>query len=490
MLTIFDLSARQATLTFLLSAAFREVVPHTKLIVEHSFTDGYFCHLENWAPITPEDTVKADSVMRQWLASDIPIESVCLSKPMVRHLFSQSHLMNKTAMVDLWPNKDISVIRLGDIVDYQIEPMCLDKSQLSLFELMSYDHGMLIRFPSILEPAHVQPFHDYPQLFEFIEEYEQWGSILHIESVAQLNEHIRTCAIRELVWVAEGLHEKKIAKIADAICENFPHRRIVFVAGPSASGKTTFAKRLSIQLRVNGFTTRHISMDDYFINRENIPADEHGHQDFESFEVLNTDLLTRRLDYLLRGYNIPVRRFNFSSGIGQDTDQRIQLSEKDIVIVEGIHGLNPQLTRELSGDDVCKIYVSAMTQLNIDGNHRFSTSDNRLLRRIVRDYKFRNYTPEDTFSRWDSIRRGEVTHIFPYQEGADHFFNSALIYELPILAKNVLPLLQCINPDYFLITQVNRLKLLLSLFIPLNESIVPGISLLREFIGKSEFDYS
>ncbi len=283
---------------------------------------------------------------------------------------------------------------------------------------------------------------------------------------------------------------KEIAKIADSIGENFPKKRIVFVAGPSASGKTTFAKRLSIQLRVNGFTTRHISIDDYFIDRDNIPVDEHGNQDFESFEVLNNVLLTDRLGALLKGNTIPERRFDFVSGTGQDTHKTIQLSEKDIVIVEGIHGLNPRLTQSLGVNRVSKIYVSAMTQLNVDGDHRFSTSDNRLLRRIVRDFKFRHYTPEDTFARWNSIRQGEVTHIFPYQEEADYFFNSALIYELPVLAKIVLPLLNDVDENFHLIEQVNRVKLLLSFFLPLDENVVPGISLLREFIGKSEFDYS
>ncbi|NQU68262.1 MAG: nucleoside kinase [Candidatus Marinimicrobia bacterium] len=490
MMTIFDLSARQATLTFLLSAAFRQVFPGSKLIVEHSFTDGYFCHRDDWSPITQQDADGLELVMRQWLADTTPIESVLLSKNDILKIFTHKQLVNKTAMIRRWPSEDVPMIRFGDIVDYQMEPMCLDKSQLSQFQLMPYDHGMLIRFPSILNPDRVMPFHDYPQLFEFIEEYEQWGSILHIESIAQLNDHVDTGTIRELVWVAEGLHEKKIAKIADSIGENFPKKRIVFVAGPSASGKTTFAKRLSIQLRVNGFTTRHISMDDYFIDRDDIPVDEHGNQDFESFEVLNNVLLTDRLGALLKGNAIPERRFDFVSGTGQDTHKTIQLSEKDIVIVEGIHGLNPRLTQSLGVNQVSKIYVSAMTQLNVDGDHRFSTSDNRLLRRIVRDFKFRHYTPEDTFARWNSIRQGEVTHIFPYQEEADYFFNSALIYELPVLAKIVLPLLNDVDEKFHLIEQVNRVKLLLSFFLPLDENVVPGISLLREFIGKSEFDYS
>lgn len=490
MVTIFDLSARQATLTFLLSAAFRQIFKNTRLIVEHSFTDGYFCHREDWKPISHRNTQNIEKIIRDWLHDPEPIISTHMSKTEILEIFSKQNLINKSAMIRVWPADDIPIIKFGKIIDYQIEPMCTDKSQLLKFELMPYDHGMLIRFPSVFEPERIIPFHDYPQLFEFIEEYEHWGSILHIESVNQLNTHVQAGTIRELVWVAEGLHEKKIVTIADAICSDFPRKRIVFIAGPSASGKTTFAKRLGIQLRVNGFTTKHISMDDYFINREDIPFDENGIQDFESFDVLNCDLLIKRLDALSKGKAIPERRFDFVSGTGQDTKNTIRPVKKDIIIVEGIHGLNPRLSDPLGKDRIHRIYVSAMTQLNIDADHRFSTSDNRLLRRIVRDFKFRHYTPEDTFHRWDSIRRGEARHIFPFQEEADFFFNSALIYELPVLAKIVLPLLKNVDNHFHLIDQVNRLKLLLSFFKPMNEKNVPGISLLREFIGKSEFSYS
>ncbi len=486
---LFELNARQATLAFLLVSAHRHLFPETDLVVEHSFADGYFCHRDHWQPIPDNHIRELEKTMRAWLEGPNPLESTHLRRDRLISYFQDHGHYKKVAILRRWKADPVPVIRFGDFLDYRFEPMCTRKEFLINFQLMSYDHGMLLRFPSLLNPGKISAFRDHPHLFEIVEEYEQWGSILKVESIPLLNEQIRKKNIRELVWVAEGLHEKKVSRIADALGRDFPTRRVVFIAGPSASGKTTFAKRLSIQLRVNGFTTKHLSLDDYFIDREDIPRDENGLQDFERIEVLNLPLLFDRLKRLLNGQTVPVRRFDFNTGMGSDTEDSIQLSHRDFIIIEGIHGLNPALTQNVAGGDVARIYVSAITQLNIDSHHRFSTSDNRLLRRMVRDHKFRGYTPEDTLSRWPSVRMGEEKNIFPYQEQADFFFNSALIYELPVLAGDALPLLNRVKPGYELYPQIERLRRLLTFFIPLEEDLVPGTSILREFIGNSQFKY-
>ena len=488
-MNIFELSSRQAALTFLLSAAYRTIYQGKKLVVEHSFADGYFCHRDNWEPITQGEADVLEQKVKSWLKNDTPLIEDEVDKPTLLNDYKKIGLRNKTEIITQWDVEKIPVIRFGRFSDYRFEPMCLDKKKLINFRLMSYDHGMLIRFPSVLNHGSIPDFHDHPHLFEIIDEYEKWGNVLNIESIRDLNEAVRNNSIRELMWVAEGLHEKKIGNIADELSNRFPTSRVISIAGPSSSGKTSFAKRLSIQLRVNGFTTKQMSMDDYFCDRDDIPVDENGEQDFEAFEILNNELLCDDLQRLLNGEAINRRKYNFTTGRGSVTNDEIMLKENDFIILEGIHGLNPLLTNNIADGNVSKIYVSAITQLNIDADHRFSTSDNRLLRRMVRDYKFRNYSPTETISRWHSVRLGEERNIFPYQDNADFFFNSALIYELPVLAGDVKPLLELIEEGNRFDDQIHRLKTLLSFFIPLEEEIVPGISILREFIGKSEFNY-
>ena len=484
-----NINAQQATLTFLLSSAYRHLFSTPPLVIEHSFADGLFCHHHDWSPIPHTHVSKLKHQITEWIVNDSPIKLTEKPKEWVLNKFESSGLSNKPAIIKKWGISPVPIVRFQDYWDYQIEPMMLDKNQLKQFDLIPYKNGMLLRFPTISSPHSIPTFKDKPMLFNIFEENEQWGEILGIESIPKLNEHIEYNGIKDLIWVAEGLHEKKLSQIADSISKLFNEKRVVSIAGPSSSGKTTFAKRLSIHLKVNGISTLQISMDDYFVDRDKIPSNENGEQNFESLDVLYSELLTDRIHTLLEGKAIPKRKYNFDSGKGIDCQNTISLEDKQCIILEGIHGLNPHLTKRIAEGNIHKIYVSAITQLNIDGDHRFSTSDNRLMRRMVRDHRFRGYTPEETILRWKSVRMGEEKNIFPFQEEAGFMFNSALIYELPVLAQYCTFLLSNIPKDFECFSEVKRLSTLTSFFNPLEEKKVPGISILREFIGGSDFDY-
>jgi uridine kinase len=485
-----NLKTSQATLAFLLSKAFKELLSPKMLVIEHSFGDGLFCHEANWEPVEEQEIKKIENRMRKYIASDHQLRFTTVPRDKVIEDLYKLNSPSKLAVAKRWNSDNIPVVKMDDYWDYQIDSMELDKSKLTDFELRKYNAGFLLRLPTMLEPGKIGPFIDHPKLFSVMEEHEQWGKILGVSTIRELNLAVDTGEIKDLIWVAEGLHEKKISNIADSLVEDFPQKRLICVSGPSSSGKTTFGKRLRIQLRVNGFRTLLISMDDYFIDRKMLPLDENGQKDFESIEGLDLDLLCLRLDKLLGGKEIPMRNFSFNSGTGNDSDEIMQLGDWDFVLIEGIHGLNPVLSNRIGQDRMNKIFVSAITQLNIDANHRISTSEDRLIRRIVRDHKFRGYTPEQTLKRWFSVRLGEEKNIFPYQEEAAFMFNSSLVYELPVLATYLVPLLAGIKIEKLEVeAQADQLVTYLSFFKMLNEELVPGISILREFIGKSEFSF-
>ena len=484
------LSSVHATQAFFLSGAFKKVFPDRLLVIEHSFGDSFFCHDVNFEPISSEDLHKLEKLMREWIDSDIPIVFTNWTK---QHFIEKLYKFNsksKIAIAKRWEQKNIPVAKYNKKYwDYILEPLTNDKSQLRKFALRKYKEGFLLRFATMLHPEGVGPFRDQPKLFKTMEEHQKWSEILGISTIDNLNDAIENDDIKELIWVAEGLHEKKISDIADEIVAGFPEKRIITIAGPSSAGKTTFSKRLKIQLRVSGFRSQTISTDDYFIARDLLPVDEEGKKDFETIDGLDVELLGKRINDLVDGKPIPHRLFDFDAGKGEDTKEMLKLGDWDIVIIEGIHGLNPKLTGQFDKDRVEKLYVSAITQMNVDANHRISTSDNRLLRRLVRDNKFRGYSSEQTLDRWPSVRLGEENNIFPYSEEANFIFNSSLVYEFPVLAKYVRPLLKDVSGDEDTIRLAKRLDLFLSFFADLNEKYVPGTSLLREYIGGSDFKY-
>ena len=484
------LSSVHATQAFFLSGAFKKVFPDRLLVIEHSFGDSFFCHDVNFDPISTEELKKLENLMREWINSDKPLTFESWSKEKFTEKLYKFNSHSKLEIAKRWEGDKVPIARYDKKYwDYIIEPFTSNKTQLKKFALRKYNDGFLLRFATLLHPNSVAPFRDQPKLFKTMEEHQKWSKILGVSTIGDLNDAVENGDIKELIWVAEGLHEKKVSDIADEIVSGFPEKRIITIAGPSSAGKTTFSKRLKIQLRVNGFRSQTISMDDYFINRELVPIGEDGKKDFESIEGLDIDLLVKRINVLVDGKAISERRFDFDSGIGRDIDNKIKLGDWDFIIIEGIHGLNPKLTEQFGDGRVEKLYVSAITQMNIDANHRISTSENRLLRRLVRDNKFRSYTPEQTLERWPSVRLGEENNIFPHSEEANFIFNSSLVYELPVLAKYARPLLQKVKGNDSVQQLAHRLDLFLSFFILLDEKYVPGISLLREYIGKSDFKY-
>ena len=479
--------AAQNTVLFLLSKAFNELFQPRLIVIEHSFGDGLFCHAVNWEKISEDEIQRLEKQLIDWISNPTPIILASRPKQNVHRDLESIHSLSKLELIQQWDMDPIPIVHYGPYWDLQLGGMETDKSLLNNFKLLKYNDGFIIRFQN--NEGVFPPFKDQPRLFSIIEEHEKWGAILGVSTIRELNELIRNGNIREMIWVAEGLHEKKISNISDKLVEEFPEKRIITIAGPSSSGKTTFAKRLGIQLRVNGFNTIQISMDDYFINRNNLRPNADGQIDFETIAAINTDILCEHLGKLLNGHPVHMRKYNFVSGTGKESEEAVQLGKWDFILLEGIHGLNPVLAKTLGKKYLHRIYISAITQMNIDANHRISTSDNRLLRRMVRDHKFRGYSSIETLARWPMVRKGEDVNIFPFQEEADYMFNSSLVYELPVLAKYALPLLREIDSESEFATEAERLKTLLSFFEVLNEASVPGISILKEFIGDSDFDY-
>ncbi|NIA18513.1 MAG: nucleoside kinase [Simkaniaceae bacterium] len=482
---------QKATITHILTKVFLETKKGKALVIEHSYQDGYFCHVAGWEEITDDEVCRLENEMRLWLAGEETISTGVKKRDDVIKYMMILPSVSKTANARKWPSDNIPVVLLGKTyMDYMLEPVETDKDKLHNFCLEKFNEGFLLRFfPDEKSRRESEPLSDDSKLFQIIEEIEQWGDILDIATIQQVNTMVQTGEMNYLLWVAEGLHEKKISQIADKIVADFPEKKVVSIAGPSSSGKTTFAKRLGIQLRINGFKTLTLSMDDYFIDRSKIQKNADGIQDFESIDVLDLGLLVRHVHTLLSGGVIQRRSYDFKTGRGSDTGEKIRLGQWDLIILEGIHGLNPALTQAMGHTKLHHIYVSAITQLNIDSNHRISTSDNRLLRRLVRDHLFRGYTPEDTLERWPSVREGEERNIFLFQEEADFMFNSSLVYELSVLAKYARPLLQSVSDKSPMKGEAERLDLLMALFVPMDEDLVPGISILREFVGESDFHY-
>ncbi len=485
-------SAVHASLGFLLAAAVEELFPDRALYIEHSFVGGYYCHFGVGDPATADDLQVLTRCLDTYCRSETPLELIEVKADDLRMRYKTSGRNDKLEILQRLGSKVVPAARFRHYLDYHFEPMTADLSRLRHFSIDPYDHGFLLRFPSLLPPYTVPLLKDSPKLYQVIQQREKWGRALRVNNLCQLNERLEGEQGRELVWVAEGLHEKTIALIADGLCANHPARRVIFVSGPSSSGKTTFTKRLAIQLKVNLFDALAVFMDDYFRDHADmtpLPDSLSCKMDFESLSAMDAPRLVGDIQTLLAGQSIPRRRFFFKEGRGEDTDEMLRLGPETFLIEEGIHGLNPVFPRELGADAVQRIYVSAITQLNVDNEHRVSSSDNRLLRRLVRDAQFRGYSSEETLLRWPEVRLGEEQHIFTHQEQADVMFNSSLVYELAVLrppAEEVLQAVPETSPAY---PEARRLLTFLSFVATINEGAVPDNSILREFLGGSAFEY-
>lgn len=478
----------QNSLAFLLSAAVRELYPKRDLIIEHSFGDGFYCKFTKGNTASKTGVSRINRRMHHYIARQRPFEMLRMKKTSMIDLFRKQHLQAKVQLLELQRGPRPWVYRCSPFIDLSFTPLVPDTSYLSLFALLLYRTGFVLRFPGSRQQRKMDRFPNPRKLFRVFEEYERWGEIIGVSDVNALNSRIKKGQISDVIKIAEALHEKRIAMIADEVKARSKVLRIILIAGPSASGKTTFSKRLAIQLRVNCLDPLTISIDNYFKAREDTPRLPDGSFDFESINAIDVDLLNRHLIRLLKGHSVSIPGFDFNTGkrIQGDT---LRMGANQILIIEGIHGLNEQLTHQIPRDRKLKIYISALTQLNIDNDHRISTRDMRILRRMVRDRLFRGHSANETFHLWENVQKGEDSNIFPFQEEADIMFNSALVYEFSVLKRFAVPLLRSVTGKQKHFSKSNRLLTVLSFFLDIPPGEVPPTSILREFIGKSSFLY-
>lgn len=472
-------------LTFLTVSAALRLFPQAQVVVEHSIqSGGYFCQVRGRAPFTQAELTQLSDEMQAMVTANLPFTKEVLPLPEAVELFRARGDLDKVKLLAARAKNYLVIYRLNGFADYFHGYMVPSTGYLRWFKLQIADTGFLLQFPQRATPTTVRPQPEIDHLLATFREYSAWLDHLGLRNVGALNESIRTGNIRELVLVTEALHEQRIAHLAEWIALRQGQVRLVLISGPSSSGKTTFSKRLAVQLMAHGLHPFALAIDEYFVDREQTPRDEFGDYDFESIQALNLERFNHDLLDLMEGRTAHLPHYDFVLGRSLPGES-VTLSPDTVIIAEGIHGLNPTLVPSIPAPRVARLYVSALTQLNLDHHNRVSTTDTRLIRRIVRDAATRGYTAADTLRRWDSVRKGETTRIFPYQENADVMFNSALVYELAALRPLAEPLLLQVPPDTPEYVRAKRLLSLLAWFQPCPHDIIPDNSLLREFIGGS-----
>jgi uridine kinase len=480
------------SLGFLLAKAAHENLPKDTCRILHSYGPGLFCTLGNGTS-TPvgrrADTARLKAAMDDLVAADLPITMELVAYEEAVRMFDETGQIDKLNLLRHRNPPCVQLIRCGRFLDLVQAPLVHRTGLLKPFDLVPYDPGVVLHLPTRENPGTLEPLVPQPHLFAIYQEHVEWGRILGLTTVGQLNETIVAKRVDDFIQTAEALHEKKLAAIAAAIATRAPAVRLVLIAGPSSAGKTTFAKRLITHLRVNGLQPSMISTDDYFVGDERNPRDEQGNLDYEHIESMDLPRLNSDLTRLLAGEEVHLPIFDFKAKRGSDRPEVTRLHANGVIVMEGIHALNPQLTGEIPSRVKFLIFVSALTQLGIDRNARISTTDNRLMRRMVRDNTNRGHTALHTLQRWPSVRRGERRWIFPFQEGADATFNSALDYELAVLKPFVVPLLNEVKPHHPEYAEARRLTGFLHNFLAIPPTAVPGNSILREYIGGSQLQY-
>jgi uridine kinase len=474
------------TLQFVLIKAVLDLFPGAQITIEHSISKGLFGEIHKETPLCPEDIESIKSEMKRIIDKDFPIKKISVSKEKAVNIFTKYNMEDKLRLLRHVSSDNLKLYELDGRYDYFYGSMAYSTGVLKYFDLIYYEPGFILRYPAEKNPTVIPKFVEYRKLSKIFYETEQWGNILEVGDVGSLNDKVVNGDILNIIHVAEALHEKKIAYIADMINER-KGAKVILIAGPSSSGKTTFARRLGIQLRVNGFLPIPISLDDYFVDREHTPKDEYGEYDFESIYALDLDLFNNHLEGLLSGEEVELPTYNFKKGAREWNGHKIKLPSNGVLIVEGIHGLNEMLTSSIPKENKFKIYISALTQLNLDNHNRIATTDVRIVRRMVRDFLSRGYGGEATLKMWPSIRRGEEKNIFVFQEEADVMFNSILVYELCVLKKYALEELRKINENSSVYYEALRLISFLNFFKEVDMKFVPNNSILREFIGGSIF---
>lgn len=471
--------------TFLLEAAFEELFPENSMKLDHSVSaGGYYCEVTDREPLQPKELQSLEKRMHELAASNLPFIKKTVTLKEASDYFQQKGFTDKVRLLK-YRSKDYLVLyQLGEHRDYHHGYMLPSTGFLKWFALDVAGDGFVLSFPRRSTPTKILPKTNYPKLLSMFRQYGNWLERLGIESVGALNDANAGGNLREIVLVSEALHELQIGEIAQHIADRSEEARIILIAGPSSSGKTTFSKRLAIQLLAQGFSPYPLEMDNYFVDRELTPKDEKGDYDFESLRAMDTQKLSYDLKRLVAGEAVQLPHYNFKEG-KQEKGEIIRLSQEHLLILEGIHGLDPKLLPDFSTSSTFKVYVSCLTQLNLDRYNRISTTDTRLIRRIVRDSRERGYSAQQTIQRWESVTRGEKDYIFPYQENSDKLFNSALVYELSVLKPLVEPLLRQVSYGSMEYVEAKRLLAMLEWFLPVDTKLIPDNSILREFVGGS-----
>ena len=478
------------SLSFLLAKAVKDLHPAARFSVEHALGPGFYCEFEvdGVRGITPAQAEALENHMHDLVAENRPILRQRISYTAAIEQFTKNGQADKVSLLRFTNTPKIVTYVCENFSDLATGPMTRSTGPLQFFRILPYQTGFVLQMPTCDTAPRIPDFKPITVLSETFKEYNRWGRILGVNTVGRLNEIIAANEIRDFVKVAEALHEKKIAAIADQIASN-PSVKWILIAGPSSSGKTTFAKRLAIQLRVNGLRPVTLGTDDYFVDRQHTPLTPSGEFDFEHLHAVDVPVLNQDLADLDAGREIKRPTFDFHTGTRSYKGKTLRLDEDQVVVLEGIHSLNPALTPGLPDARKFHIYISALTQLNLDNNNRIPTTDNRLLRRLVRDHRYRGHSATRTLEMWPNVGRGERTWIFPFQEEADAVFNSALDYELAILSVLARPLLSEIKPHQSVYAEARRMLEFLSHFLPLAADVPPPVSIIREFVGGSDFDY-
>lgn len=480
------------SLCFILTKAVSELYPNGNILLEHPVSKGYFCKLCIDRTIGLDDVIRIKQRMQEIIKADLPFIRHEKHTDEIIRLFKERGMDDKVKLLETSGQLYSCYQQLGDTIDSYYGSLVPSTGYIRLFDIVKYYDGLLLRIPNRKNPDKLEEVVKQEKMLDVFQEYHRWNEILGISTVGDLNQACNRGMATDLINVSEALQEKKIVRIADEITnrnENGQRVKLVLISGPSSSGKTTFSKRLSIQLMTNGLRPYPISLDDYFVNREDTPLDENGQHDFESLYALDLPFFEAQLKALLAGEEVELPRFNFNIGKREPSGKKLRIDDNMILILEGIHALNPALTPNIPAANKYKIYVSALTTILLDNHNYIPTTDNRLLRRIIRDYKYRSHSAEATINRWPSVRAGEEKWIFPYQEYADAMFNSALIFELAVLKDHVEPVLRKVPNNSPAYSEAHRLLRFLSHFVPVQDEELPPTSLLREFLGGSSFVY-
>ena len=476
------------TLFFVLCKAVQDIYPNTDVVIDIPVSNGFYVDIRLGRPVVDEDVNILLRRMQEIIDSKMPIRRFTVPTEEAIALFQEKGDVEKVKLLRTSGSIYTTYYKIGEYVDYYYGTLLTNTSQLYLFGLEKYYDGMLLRIPSVSNPDELGEMTRQDKMFDIFKEHHRWQEILGIRTVGDFNQAIDAGHATDIINISEALQEKKLAKIAEEIASR-KGVKLVLLAGPSSSGKTTSCKRLSIQLAVNGLKPLQISLDDYFVDRDKTPKDENGDFDFESIYALNLDLLNEQFNALFRGEEVELPKYDFPSGKSVKSGKKLKLEPNNVLVVEGIHALNPELTAHVPEEQIFRVYASALTTILLDNHNYIPTTDNRLLRRIIRDYKYRGVSAQETIHRWPSVRAGENKWIFPFQENADAMLNTAMLYELSVLKMQAEPLLQQVPENCEEFAEAYRLLKFLKYFKGIPYNNLPPTSLLREFLGGSSFHY-